>query len=134
MATQMQTTKKQEAQPATGAERISPRRVFLPRCDIYETENEIVIVADMPGVDEKSIDITLEKNVLTMVGRVEPEEPSKHCLAYAEYETGDYERVFTLSDEVDRDGISASTKNGVLRLVLPKAGPAKSRKIAVKTE
>ena len=87
----------------------------------------------MPGVDEKSIDITLEKSVLTLLGRVEQETHEGYCAAYVEYEAGDYERAFTLSDEIDRDRIEASVKNGVLRLTLPKAEPVKLRKINVKS-
>lgn len=129
-----QTIEKREAQTPEGVERMSARRVFMPRADICETDDGIVVLADMPGVDEKTVDITLEKNVLTISGRVELEEPKKHNLVYAEYEIGDYQRVFTLSDEIDRDGITAVVKNGVLRLALPKAPQAKTRKIAVKAE
>lgn len=134
MADQMQTVEKREAQMPAGAERISPRRVFMPRADIFESGESVVVLADMPGVDEKSLDITLEKNVLTISGRVEPMLPKGYNLAYAEYEIGDYQRVFTLSDEVDREGITAVVKNGVLKLTLPKAAIAKTRKIAVKAE
>ncbi|HEY3320058.1 MAG TPA: Hsp20/alpha crystallin family protein [Planctomycetota bacterium] len=129
-----QTIEKREAQTPEGVERMSARRVFMPRADICEIDDGIVVLADMPGVDEKTVDITLEKNVLTISGRVEVEEPKNHNLVYAEYEVGDYQRVFTLSDEIDRDGITAVVKNGVLRLVLPKAPQAKTRKIAVKAE
>ena len=126
---------KQEAQAPQGAEFTRTRRVFMPRADIYETPDGIVLLADMPGVDEKGVDLTLEKNILTITGRVEPEVlPENARLAYEEYEIGDYQRVFTLSDEVDREGISASLKNGVLRVTLPKAGAAKTRKISVKAE
>ena len=85
----------------------------------------------MPGVDEKSVDITLEKELLTIYGRVEPEVPEKHSLAIAEYGVGDYRRTFTISSEIDRDHIEASVKDGVLKLVLPKAESAKTRKIPV---
>jgi HSP20 family molecular chaperone IbpA len=88
----------------------------------------------MPGVDEKSTDITLEKNVLTIYGRVEADVPENHRLCCSEYGVGDYQRVFTLSDEVDGEKIQAVVKNGVLRLVMPKAEAAKTRKIPVKAE
>src|SRR4051794_14263018 len=126
---------KQEAQAPQGAEFMRTRRVFMPRADIYETPEAIVLVADMPGVDEKGVDITLEKNVLTITGHVEPESmPENARLAYEEYEVGDYQRAFTLSDEVDREHIEAALKNGVLRVTLPKAGGAKTKKISVKAE
>lgn len=127
-------TEKQEMQPSEGTENTRTRRVFMPRTDIYETKDAIVVLADMPGVDEKSIDIMLEKNVLTLNGFVEPSTPTGLSLTYAEYAIGDYRRVFTLSNEVDREGISATVSNGVLRLVLPKSKQAEARKITVKAE
>jgi HSP20 family protein len=122
---------KKEAGVPEGVERTKPRKVFKPDVDITEQKDDTVLTADLPGVDDKSIDITLEKNVITIRGNVEPEIPAGYRLAYAEYEVGDYERAFTLSDEVDKDRIQATIKNGVLRLVLPKAAAAKARKIAI---
>jgi HSP20 family molecular chaperone IbpA len=130
---QTQEVEKQEVQVADGAERTRSSRAYIPRADIYETENELVIVADMPGVDQSSLDLTLEKNVLNIKGYIEPLAPANYSLAYAEYEVGDYERSFTLSDSIDKDNISANVKDGVLHVYLPKAGPAKSRKIAVQS-
>jgi HSP20 family molecular chaperone IbpA len=124
---------KREASSPVETERTQARKVFIPRVDICETKDAIVLLADMPGVDEKSIDITLEKNVLTLLGRVEPETYEGYRAACVEYDAGDYERAFTLSDEIDRDRIDASVKNGVLRLTLPKAEPVKLRKINVKS-
>lgn len=125
---------KKEAEAPQGVERTRPHRVYTPDVDILERKDDIVVTADMPGVDEKTVDITLEKNILTIYGRVEPEIPENHRLAYSEYGIGDYQRAFTLSEEVDREKIQATVKNGVLRLVLPKAEVAKTRKIAVKAE
>lgn len=124
---------KQEVELSEGAERTRPCKAFVPRADIYETDDSLVIVADMPGIDENSVDITLEKNVLSLKGTVDFEQPENFSLAYAEYEIGDYERSFTLSDEIDRDNIEATIHDGVLRIFLPKAGPAKTRKISVKS-
>jgi HSP20 family molecular chaperone IbpA len=126
-----QEVEKQEI-TTNGTERTRARKAYVPRADIFETGNEIIVVADMPGVDENSVDITLEKNVLSINGLVEPAQFDSHSLAYAEYEVGDYFRRFTLSDEVDQDNIQATVNNGVLHLHLPKAGPAQARKIAVK--
>lgn len=128
---QAQEVEKQEIQ-TNGAERTRARKAYVPRVDIYETNDEIIVLADMPGVDENSVDITLEKNVLSINGYVESDQPNNYSLAYAEYEVGDYQRSFTVSDEIDRDNIQAAVKNGVLHLHLPKAGPAKARKITVK--
>ena len=123
---------KKELSKADQPERTRNRRVYIPRADIYESENEIVIVADIPGCDEQSIDITLEKNILKINGFVEPKLPEGYNLTYAEYAIGDYQRTFALSDEIDGDHIDATVKNGVLRLILPKAGPAQTHKITVK--
>jgi HSP20 family protein len=123
---------KREAQAPRGIERISPSKVFVPYADIYETNDSIVVVADMPGVDEKSVDVTLEKSVLTITGTIQEQMPAGYTLAYAEYEVGNYQRSFTLSDQVNREGITAVIKNGVLRLTLQKSAEAKSRKIQVK--
>ena len=129
---QTHSVQKTEAQAPQGVERLSPQKVFMPRADIHETKDSLLVLADMPGVDEKSIDITIEKNILTIYGKVEPWKPEGCTLTYAEYEIGDFQRAFTISDEIDRDNIQAAVKNGVLHLTLPKSGKAKARKIEVK--
>lgn len=128
---QIQETEKREV-AENDAERTRDRLAFVPRADIYEADDEIVVVADVPGVDENTVDITLENNVLTINGYVEPEEPEGHSLAYTEYRVGDYQRAFSLSDQIDREGIKATVKDGVLRLHLPKVTEAKVKKIAIK--
>lgn len=129
-ALQIQDFEKQEV-AETDIERTRDRLAFVPRVDIYETGEAITVVADMPGVDENTVDVTVENDVLTIQGYVEPEEPEGYDLAFAEYQVGDYQRAFTLSDQVDRGGIEATLKDGVLRLVLPKMAEAKRRKIAI---
>jgi HSP20 family protein len=127
---QVQDTEKQVVE--TEAERTRDRLAFVPRADIYETDEAIVVVADMPGVGEDTLDITLEKGVLTLNGVVEPETPEGYQLAYAEYRVGDYVRSFSLSNEIDQEAIEATLKDGVLRLTLPKITEARTKKIAVK--
>jgi HSP20 family molecular chaperone IbpA len=128
---QVQDAEKQEIDE-TQAERTRDRKAFVPRADIYEDGDNIFIVADVPGVDENSVEITLEKSVLTINGYVEPRAPQGYALAYAEYEIGDYQRSFKLSNQIDLDKIEATAKDGVLRLLLPKVGPVQTKKIAVK--
>ena len=128
--TEKEMQKKEAAAPETG-EHTRARRVYIPAVDIIEKKDDIVVIADMPGVDDKSVDIMVEKNVLTLYGRVEADIPEKHTLTLSEYGMGDYQRAFTLSEEVDRDRIQATVKNGVLRIVLPKAEALKTRKITV---
>ena len=121
--------------PATteGAQRMPPRPVFLPPADIYETNDAIVVMAEMPGVGPDGVDITLERRVLTIRGRSSANERTGYQRVYNEYADGDYERVFTLSEAIDRDKIEATLRDGVLHLVLPKAEPARARRIELKT-
>jgi len=125
---------KKEAKLHDGVERTRAKRVYTPAVDIIEKDEEIYLLADMPGVDSESVDITLEKDTLTIYGKVEPEIPQGLRLTESEYGVGDYQRTFSLSDEIDRERIQAAVKNGVLRLTLPKAEAVKTRKIPVKTE
>lgn len=122
---------KEEVALEGGTERTRNRRAFIPRADIYETDNHIVVVVDVPGAKEEGIDITLEKGILTIRADVEPEDPAGYTLSFAEYEVGDYQRSFKLTDEVDQDKIEATYKEGVLHLYLPKSDRARTRKIAI---
>lgn len=125
---------RQENASATNSAEATPApKVFVPQVDILESENQILLVADLPGVDQENLDVTLEKNVLTIRGMVKPHGPEGYQLAYAEYEIGNFERAFTVSNDIDRQGIDAVVKDGVLRLTLPKAKHAVLQKIAVKT-
>jgi HSP20 family molecular chaperone IbpA len=123
---------KSESQTPAKAERAQQTPVFTPRVDIRETETEVVLVADMPGVDENSVSIDLEGSELAIRGTFVPKAPDGYSLTYQEYASGDYERSFTLGDTIDRDGIKAVVKDGVLRLTLPKAKEAQPKRIAVK--
>jgi HSP20 family protein len=121
----------EQSAPATreGSQRMPPRPVFLAPADIYETKESIVVLAEMPGVGSDGVDITLERRVLTIRGRGAAGGHSGYqCVT-----DGDYERVFTLSENIDRDRIEATLKDGVLHLVLPKAETAKPRKIELKS-
>lgn len=123
---------KEELTAPEDTERTRECRCFVPRADIYEVDDQIVIVADVPGVDENSVEVTLEKNVLTINAYVDPVEMEGFAPIFAEYEVGDYQRSFRLSNEIDREKIQATIKDGVLRLYLPKAAAAQARKISVK--
>ncbi len=122
----------QKTESATAAEKIRNVKTFVPRVDIYDTKESIFLIADMPGVDEKTVEVELEKNILTITGWTEDSKLKDHSLLFSEYETGDYERSFTLSDEIDREKINATVKQGVLLLELPKAEKVKPKKIAIK--
>ncbi len=124
--------RKKESVAAEREERTRERRVYQPAVDIIEGREQTTLIADVPGADESSVDITLEKNILEIDARVDADIPPEMRLAVSEYGIGDYHRRFTLSDEIDRDKIQATVKNGVLTLVLPKAEKAKTRKIEVR--
>jgi len=109
------------------------RKVYSPYTDIIDTGDEILVIADVPGVDEHTLDVTLEKNVLTIYAYPPVEKVENYSLNYGEYGVGDYERKFVVSEDVDRERIQAHVKDGVLTLHLPKAGPARSRKIEVRS-
>ena len=101
--------------------------------DIYETEESLVMLVDMPGVSRESLSIDLEEGVLTIAGRGERREYSESFEpVFSEFEPGSYHRAFNLGDEVDVEKIAASFKNGTLTLSLPKREESKPKKINVK--
>ena len=121
-------------QQPEGAERTRDRPIYAPRVDIVETEDALEILADMPGVTKEGVEVTLEQRVLSIRGRPDISLPEELAPLYLEYQPGDYERSFTLSDAVDPAGIEARVRDGVLHLRLPKAAPAKRQRIEVKAD
>lgn len=105
---------------------------FTPSVDIFEDKDLTVIMADMPGVEPDDVDVTLERQVLTLRGTVKPDAPEGYRQLTSEYRIGDYIRVFTLSDDIDQAHINAEFKNGVLRLELPRSPESQPKKISVK--
>jgi HSP20 family protein len=118
--------------PRENGETASGAFTFTPAVDIFEQGETTVIMADMPGVSSEDIDVTLERRVLTLRGKVKPHAPEGYRHLSSEYREGDYLRVFTLSDEIDHAKINAKLKNGLLRLELPRTAEAKPKKISVK--
>jgi HSP20 family protein len=127
---EMELKKKKEVQPSAG-ESTRPGPVFIPAVDILETTNEIVVLADMPGVESKNVDIDLKDNQLTIRGHIDPVVGEKETSLYSEFSWGDYFRTFTLSEVIDQEKITAKMDQGVLRLALPEVEKVKPRKIAV---
>ena len=106
-------------------------RTYQPDVDIYETPERLWVWVDMPGVDENSVNVDLANGVLTIEGAVVLDDYNELAPVYTEYNVGNYLRRFSISTDVDVDGIKARTANGVLELELPKAEKARPRKITV---
>ena len=124
-----------EAKPKQKVERrdetTRPGTFFQPAVDIFETKDELVLVADMPGVPPDGVDVDLEGDELSIEGRVRSGEYDGLKPLYVEYGVGGYYRRFTLGEMIDREGIKAQMKNCVLVLRLPKAERARARRISV---
>lgn len=104
---------------------------YVPRTDIYEDEDALVVVMDLPGVIRDNVDVTVEKDRLAVTGRIDFGYYREMQPVYTEYNVGHFERAFVLSNEIDRDQISAEMDDGVLTLRLPKAEAAKPRRIEI---
>ena len=127
---ELKVREKQEV--ASPAEQTTPGLVFTPAVDIFETEKEITLLADMPGVKADDLTIDLRDNTLTLTADVVPvDNPNEEDLL-VEYETGRYYRQFTLGELINQERIDAKLNDGVLRLTLPKVEKATPKKIAVK--
>jgi HSP20 family protein len=119
--------------PTAVEERPEARLVHTPLIDIHEGPDGLILEADVPGATENNLSIQLEDNVLSLHAQVTSPAPQGARVLHEEYQLADYDRSFILSDEVDRDKIAAELKNGVLRLHLPKAERAKTRRIEIKS-
>ena len=117
--------------PAADGPAAAPRLLFNPPIDIYETEDGLVLYADLPGVTSEGLDLQVQNNRLTLFGRIQQRDMPDAVMLHQEYQEGDFLRSFILSDEVDHDRIQAKLTNGVLRVDLPRAARAKPRRIEV---
>ena len=122
---------KEKQEVTRPAEQTIPGLVFTPEVDIFETDQAITLMADIPGVKPEKLTIDLRDNVLTITGDVDRLEAANEGLLVMEYETGRYYRQFTLSEMIDQTKIDAKLNLGVLRLRLPKVAKAAPRKIAI---
>lgn len=118
-----------DAKPAEAAP--VERFVFTPPIDIYETDDGLILHADLPGVTLDTLELQIQNNRLTLFGRVPDAVPDGARLVHQEYREGDYLRSFILSDNVDHDRITAKLNGGVLEVFLPHAEKAQPRKIQV---
>lgn len=108
----------------------APRVTFTPRTDVLETETEWTLFVDMPGVRPEDLEVNFEKGELTVHGHCTPRSFGKRSLG-AEYEVGDFYRVFSLGEQIDVENISAVLNGGVLTVRLPKVEAARPKRIAV---
>jgi HSP20 family protein len=129
MADSTPTTRKQPTEQA-GAESTRGGVYFSPRVDIFETDQELVLCADMPGVRPADIDLNYEKGELTIHGRLQSRQHPGHPVL-TEYDEGDFYRLFRVGESIDSSRIRAECKNGVLTVHLPKVKAAQPRQIKV---
>lgn len=126
---EVQVQRKREVDKAEESTR--PTRAFMPSTDIFETEEALNVVLEMPGVSRDNVDINVEEGVLTVEGRIDFSKYEGLRPVYSEYNVGPYRRSFRVSSQVDQDRISAEMQDGVISLTLPKAEKAKPRRIKV---
>ena len=122
-------TIKQETQG--NEEDLRPGRTFVPNVEIRETDEALWLWADLPGVDEKSVDVRIENNVLMIHGEVGTDDYSDLSPVYTEYNVGSFRRSFQIASAIDSDKISAKMRNGVLELQIHKAEEAKPQQIPI---
>lgn len=128
---ELKVREKQEV--ASQVEPTRPGIVFTPDVDILETEKEIILLADMPGVEPEHLSIDLRDNVLTIDGTASEQRSRGASVLLSEYEVGKYYRQFNIAEVVDQNKIDAQMSDGVLRLTLPKVEKAHPRQIEVKS-
>ena len=112
-------------------EKTVPGRYYVPYTDIHETDKSLTVVMEMPGVETKDINVSLEKDVLRVDGQIDFAKYEGMEPVYTEYNVGPYTRSFTLSNKIDQEKISAQLEDGVLTLTLPKAKEALPRRISI---
>jgi HSP20 family protein len=132
MATRQELQVQQKRELDKKEEGTVPARVFLPTADIYETDDALNVVLEMPGVEKNSVDIRVEDGVLKIDGRLDFSKYQGLQPLYTEYNVGHYSRSFRLPSRIDQNKIAAELKDGVLSLALPKVEEAKPRTIQVK--
>ena len=131
MADQQELAVREKKELATKEERTVPGRFYVPYTDVYETEDALTVVMEVPGVDRKDVEVELKDDVLRVEGRIDFSKYEGMEPVYTEYNVGHWTRSFALSDRVDRERIAAQLEDGVLTLTLPKTAEARPRRIAI---
>ena len=131
MATSQALEVKEKKEVVSKEEKTVPARYFLPTTDIYETDAALTVVMEIPGVEKKDIEVSLESDVLRVEARIDFSKYEGLEPLYTEYNVGHFARAFTLSRKIDQQQIGAEVADGVLTLTLPKAKEAQPRRIAI---
>ncbi len=131
MASAQELSVRDKKELATKEEKTIPGRHYIPYGDIYETDEALAVVLEMPGVDKKDINVALENGVLRVDGQIDFAKYDGMEPVYTEYNVGHYTRSFALSDKIDQEHISAQVDDGVLTLTLPKVKEAQPRRISI---
>ncbi|MBM9513445.1 Hsp20/alpha crystallin family protein [Desulfogranum marinum] len=116
---------------ASTEEATKAENYFSPLVDIFETPEAVIVIADVPGVSQENVEISLDDNILTIHGKMTDQQPVGRVIL-EEYESGHYMRKFTVAETIDREKIEASLAGGVLKVMLPKQVPVQPKKIEVK--
>ena len=131
MASSQELALREKKELAAKEEKTVPGRYYIPYTDIYETDETLTVVMEMPGVEKKDLGVTLENDALRVDGRIDFSRYEGMEPVYTEYNVGHYTRSFTLSNKIDQEKINAQLDGGVLTLTLPKAKDVPPRQIAI---
>jgi HSP20 family protein len=131
MSDSQQITLREKQEVASKDEKTVPGRFYMPATDIYETDEALTVVMEVPGVDREHVNVSLDSNRLRVEGQINLANYEGMEPIYTEYGVGNYARSFELSDRIDQDQISAEVSDGVLTLTLPKVREARTRKIPI---
>ena len=131
MAEKQELTVREKKELVAKEEKTVPGRYYVPYADIYETDEALTVVMEMPGVEKSRLNVALENDLLKVDGQIDFTKYRDMEPVYAEYNVGHYARSFTLSNKIDQEKISAQLEDGVLTLTLPKAKQARPRRISI---
>lgn len=130
MSTELEKKEKQEVTSTSAEQLVDSKNAYKPDVDIYNGEDSLIVVMDLPGIKKGNVSIDVdENNTLTVKAKSSFQEPAG--LIYKQFNTGDYFRSFTLSNEFNKDKISAQLENGILEITIPRREEVKPRRIQI---
>jgi HSP20 family molecular chaperone IbpA len=130
MAQELEVQEKKEV--VAKGEKTVPARYYVPNTDIFETEDALRLVMDVPGVDRKDVEIRVEDDVLRIEARIDTSKYQGMEPLYTEYNVGHFARSFALSHHIDQQQIDAALEDGVLTVTLKKTREAQPRRIEIR--